>query len=416
MWHVTTNTSHKRQAAQPTRLLQRFGVIAVFLCLVLGGMAIADLSGLRVTTAHIAYASDSIKSVAEQAAVPATLPPETLVAMFTPHNGQWVSTPLAQVMSGCEFTCEHHLYRVNKDGAVEMIPDIDINKLADADRAYDMANYRIPEAADVVMVLDKDMTFTRHAVIDALQPGTRVCFQGKAYDLRKGRTAGTIDPEETNIVAARVTETYKLTHTSAADTIIDVVIRTADGKEHAFRTTPDHPFYVLYQKKRVALAQLTSGAKVEIADRDVATIVDMRTRRGQFEINNREIAGPNYTVFPNHKYWPTTNGYLNLANAQRTQHILHGDATGGGHMWPGGPEKTSFPQGWSAEKIMHEISGVAADPSLTWIQQTGETGSLFTKVGKPARFLVEGKRDGIDIRVIIEPTGEGIITGFPYKR
>ena len=145
------------------------------------------------------------------------------------------------------------------------------------------------------------------------------------------------------------------------------------------------------------------------------TIVAMNTRKGAFDVYNQEVSGANYTVFPNQKYWHTENGYLNLANPQRTQHILYGDATGGGHMWPGEPGKTTFPQGWSAEKIMHEVSDIATDTSLKWIRQTGEAGNLFTKAGKPARFLVEGVRDGVYIRVIIEPTGEGIITGFPFK-
>lgn len=31
----------------------------------------------------------------------------------------------------------------------------------------------------------------------------------------------------------------------------------------------------------------------------------------------------------------------------------------------------------------------------------------------PARFRVYGERDGVCIRVVVEPAGEGIITGFP---
>ncbi len=35
---------------------------------------------------------------------------------------------------------------------------------------------------------------------------------------------------------------------------------------------------------------------------------------------------------------------VNLASEKRTIHILNGDATGGGHMWPGNPGKTPFPR------------------------------------------------------------------------
>jgi hypothetical protein len=64
--------------------------------------------------------------------------------------------------------------------------------------------------------------------------------------------------------------------------------------------------------------------------------------------------------------------YVNLANPARTKHILEGDRPGsGGHMWPGSPGKSVFPEDWSGEKIMHEASDVATDPSLTWKQQSG---------------------------------------------
>ncbi|HEY5978166.1 MAG TPA: EndoU domain-containing protein [Microlunatus sp.] len=105
----------------------------------------------------------------------------------------------------------------------------------------------------------------------------------------------------------------------------------------------------------------------------------------------------------------------NLANPDRTKHILEGEGPGsGGHRWPGGPGKTSFPRNWSDEKIMQEISDVATDPSLPRIQQTGAAGATLTKSGKPVRFKVEGVRDGVRIRVILEPGGVGIVTGFPF--
>ncbi|WP_306909829.1 EndoU domain-containing protein [Arthrobacter sp. B3I9] len=104
---------------------------------------------------------------------------------------------------------------------------------------------------------------------------------------------------------------------------------------------------------------------------------------------------------------------VNLANPDRTRHILEGDVTGGGHRWPGGPGKSAFPRSWSDEKIMHEISDIATDMSLPHIQIKGAPGAAFTKKGEPARFKVEGERDGKRIRVILEPRGVGIVTGFP---
>jgi len=104
---------------------------------------------------------------------------------------------------------------------------------------------------------------------------------------------------------------------------------------------------------------------------------------------------------------------INLASKKRTQHILLGDSTGGGHLWPGSPGKAVFPASWSAKKIMHNVSDLATDPKASWKQLTGRPGAEFTATGKPVRWAVEGVRDGINVRVIVEPRGEGIITAYP---
>lgn len=93
----------------------------------------------------------------------------------------------------------------------------------------------------------------------------------------------------------------------------------------------------------------------------------------------------------------------NLASPDRTTHILSGDSTGGGHQWPGGPGKSVFPEGWSASKIMNTVSDVATDPSIPETVQAN------------GRIVKNGSRDGIDIRVVIEPAskGGGIVTAFP---
>ncbi|NJM37552.1 MAG: EndoU domain-containing protein [Akkermansiaceae bacterium] len=99
----------------------------------------------------------------------------------------------------------------------------------------------------------------------------------------------------------------------------------------------------------------------------------------------------------------TTPEFVNLASPQRTAHILTGDATGGGHLFPGGAGKSAFPQSWSADRVMHEISDVATDPLSSFV------------TGRGGRTVVNGTRDGIDLRVILGSPreGGGIITGFP---
>jgi len=108
--------------------------------------------------------------------------------------------------------------------------------------------------------------------------------------------------------------------------------------------------------------------------------------------------------------------FVNLVSGDRSIHILNGNATGGGHLWPGLPGETPFPQSWSGPKILHEVSDIVTDPSVTWVNQTGRQGAFFTRAGDPARWSAEAVRDGVRIRVIYEPAGEGVITAYPVGR
>jgi len=58
--------------------------------------------------------------------------------------------------------------------------------------------------------------------------------------------------------------------------------------------------------------------------------------------------------------------------------------------------------GWSDNRIMHAISDIATDPNLT------------TRAGRGGRTIVEGVRDGVNIRVIQEADGT-IVTGYPLN-
>jgi hypothetical protein len=108
--------------------------------------------------------------------------------------------------------------------------------------------------------------------------------------------------------------------------------------------------------------------------------------------------------------------FADLASPERRTHIPDGDATGGGHRWPGmSPEKSPFPADWTDNQIMNAISDIATNPSLIARNVTGQQGSLFTKSGNPARHELVGVSNGVMIRVIVEPKGEGIITARPVQ-
>lgn len=62
---------------------------------------------------------------------------------------------------------------------------------------------------------------------------------------------------------------------------------------------------------------------------------------------------------------------------------------------------------------MHNISDIATDPKIQWQQISGKSGAQFTQRGLPVRYKAIGIREGVTIRTVIEPGGEGIITGYP---
>ncbi len=106
----------------------------------------------------------------------------------------------------------------------------------------------------------------------------------------------------------------------------------------------------------------------------------------------------------------------NLVSPERANHILYGESpTPGGHMYPGNSGKSVFPESWDARKILNAISDIATDPALGWTPQTGNSG-FYTRAGNPSRFWTSGVKDGNSIKVIVEPAGEGIITGFPWSQ
>jgi hypothetical protein len=97
---------------------------------------------------------------------------------------------------------------------------------------------------------------------------------------------------------------------------------------------------------------------------------------------------------------------------ERTRHILDGDGTNsGGHRHGvGNPGKTEFPASWDDKKIMDNILDVAQRPDQPPIHQNWND-----------RWLVRGRRDGVEIAVVIasdgliwsgwpRPGGPGVIT------
>lgn len=97
------------------------------------------------------------------------------------------------------------------------------------------------------------------------------------------------------------------------------------------------------------------------------------------------------------------NDLVNVASDFRTNHILYGDKTGGGHLWPGKSGKSVFPEAWDADTVMHNVSDIVTDPNIAW-----QKGRVIKGV---QRYEVIGVRDGVKVKVITD--GKDIITAFP---
>lgn len=87
--------------------------------------------------------------------------------------------------------------------------------------------------------------------------------------------------------------------------------------------------------------------------------------------------------------------------------------------------KSLFPESWTDADIFAAAQTVAADPSSRWSRGdddfSGEPGTMFNpwhrlpdlEWAAPARFRVDGRHEGVPLRVIVEPYGEGIISAYP---
>jgi len=107
------------------------------------------------------------------------------------------------------------------------------------------------------------------------------------------------------------------------------------------------------------------------------------------------------------------NKKINLNNStnivisdQRKKHILYGDKTGGGHMSPGLPGKSAFPENWNENKILEAARNISKDTSLSM------------KIQANGRIVKEGVYDGVRIKVVLESKEDSyeIITTYPIKK
>ncbi len=93
-------------------------------------------------------------------------------------------------------------------------------------------------------------------------------------------------------------------------------------------------------------------------------------------------------------------------SGDRLNHILYGDATGGGHMTGyGDPSKSHFPPppAWTAIIIRQAILAVANDPVSRRDRQPN------------GKMRVEGAYNGVIIRVVVDDHVNQVVTAHPIN-
>jgi filamentous hemagglutinin len=98
------------------------------------------------------------------------------------------------------------------------------------------------------------------------------------------------------------------------------------------------------------------------------------------------------------------SGNNSLLDPNAETHVLYGDGpTSGGHLsGVGKPGKSEFPSAWSPQDITNAISDIATDPKTQWSKPLGNGYVTGT-----------GTVNGVDIKVVVDPSKGRIVTGYP---
>jgi hypothetical protein len=85
-------------------------------------------------------------------------------------------------------------------------------------------------------------------------------------------------------------------------------------------------------------------------------------------------------------------------------HILHGDERGGGHQFGAGkPCKSEFPNSWSSDEIIEEVTKIAANDNLQWKKQ------------KNGYYVTEENVGGVRVRVVLNKSRKQVVTAYPVN-
>lgn len=106
--------------------------------------------------------------------------------------------------------------------------------------------------------------------------------------------------------------------------------------------------------------------------------------------------------------------YINVASKYRTEHVIKH------HLKTGKHEGKPFPSNWNIDRIMHNASLIIADPTTKWLPtypKPAEQKKMDAEGTIPNfRWITVQVREGVNVTVVIEPRGKGIVTAYPADK
>ncbi len=205
--------------------------------------------------------------------------------------------------------------------------------------------------------------------------------------------------------AAVLTTVNCTMNTEACDVLLDKVVGAVKGTVEKIRDLEHYP--ELLKKTDLAVARFIDG---KISREEFVTVLadaghiagtaeSVLVGLGLSTLGGGKLLGGRVGV-PN-RTLSQIDDYVDLTKGAR-EHILKYHRPGAGK-----PDKTEFPSHWDDERIIHQISDIATDPSL--VRQVDNRGTPY----------VVGTRDGIEIQVNFFPDDNAkagqITTGYPIN-
>ncbi len=93
-----------------------------------------------------------------------------------------------------------------------------------------------------------------------------------------------------------------------------------------------------------------------------------------------------------------------VITAARRTHILHGDRSGGGHLYgTGKPCKSEFPASWDAQKIISTVEQAAANDNIPWKQQSN------------GYYVADIMSENLRIRIVLDENQGEVVTAYPVN-